>query len=103
MLDKWVVTPLAMTIYFLQFPSYAILNSVRPLSNVSPPSMVIVGSWFSMAAYLPPVPWLPTSHEGRCRMTTVPYHVGHDIPPTLGSARGKLFRWDGGPRRPSLW
>jgi hypothetical protein len=56
--DKWVITPLAMAIYFLQLPSYAILYNVKPFSNLHAPATVVVASLFSMAIYLPPVLWL---------------------------------------------
>jgi hypothetical protein len=56
--DKWVITPLAMAIYFLQLPSYAILYNVKPFSNLDTPATIVVASLFSMAIYLPPVLWL---------------------------------------------
>lgn len=56
--DKWVITPLAMAVYFLQLPSYAILYNVRPFSLLRAPATVVVASLFSMAIYLPPVLWL---------------------------------------------
>jgi hypothetical protein len=56
--DKWVITPLAMAAYFLQFPSYAVLYNVKPLSSLQSPATVVVASLFSMVIYLPPVLWL---------------------------------------------
>ena len=56
--DKWVITPVAMAIYFLQFPSYAVLYNVRALANVAVPSSVILASLFSMPIYLPLILWI---------------------------------------------
>jgi hypothetical protein len=57
-IDKWVITPLAMAVYFLQFPSYAILYNVKPFSSLQSPATVVVASLFSMAVYLPPILWV---------------------------------------------
>ena len=53
--DKWLITPLAMAICFLQYPSYAVL--FRSSTGGSATS-VILASLFSMAMYAPLVLWL---------------------------------------------
>ena len=62
--DKWVITPLAMAVYFLQFPSYAVLYNVKALANAGAPSSVILASFFSMPVYLPLTLWI-RSHRMR--------------------------------------
>jgi hypothetical protein len=58
MVDKWVITPLAMVVYVLQYPSYAVLYGAPWLSNVKPPLSVILASVLSMVVYLPLTLWI---------------------------------------------
>jgi len=56
--DKWIVTPLAIVVYLLQYPSYALLYGAPWLASVRPPLSVILASLFSMAFYLPLTLWI---------------------------------------------
>ena len=54
--DKWLITPLAMAIMVLQYPSYAVLS--RSSTGGSATSVILMTSLFSMAMYAPLVLWL---------------------------------------------
>jgi hypothetical protein len=68
--DKWVITPVAMGVYVIQFPSYVVVSQTAWWDRGTSPPLVILASLLSSALYTPLALWA-TRFLRRRRTTSI--------------------------------